>query len=68
MAARLAWITSERLRDDESCRVLALVVAAHLKGIKQLLNNPQRIPQSLRKFELPFTPPTLVRRIEVMGD
>jgi pheromone shutdown protein TraB len=68
MAARLAWITSERLRDDESCKVLAVVGAAHVKGIKQLLNNPQLIPRSLRKYGLPFTPPALVRRIEVMGD
>lgn len=68
MAARLAWITSERLRDDEACRVLAVVGAAHVKGISQMLNNPQLIPRSLREFELPFTPPPLVRRIGVIGD
>lgn len=68
MAARLAWITTKRLRDDESCRVLAVVGAAHVKGIKQLLRKPEFIPRSLRDFELPFTPPTLVRRIEVIGD
>jgi hypothetical protein len=68
MAARLAWITSERLSADELCRVLAVVGAAHVKGIKRLLNNPQLIPGSLREFELPFTPPTLVRRIKVVGD
>lgn len=68
MAARLAWITSERLGNDETCMVLALVGAAHVKGIKQLLKNPQMIPRNLREFELPFTPPTLVRRIKVEGD
>ncbi len=68
MAARLAWITSQRLRDGETCRVLALVGAAHAKGIRKMLNNPQLIPRNLREFELPFSPPSLVRRIRVMGD
>jgi pheromone shutdown protein TraB len=68
MAARLTWITSERLSANEPCRVPAVVGAAHVKGIKQMLNNPQLIPRNLREFELPFTPPTLMRRIEVMGD
>jgi pheromone shutdown protein TraB len=68
MAARLAWITSERLNADQKCRVLTLVGAAHVKGIEQLLKAPQMIPRNLREFELPFTPPTLVRRIKVMGD
>jgi pheromone shutdown protein TraB len=68
MAARLAWITSERLNADEKCRVLTLVGATHVKGIEQLLKAPQMIPRNLREFELPFTPPTLVRRIKVMGD
>jgi len=68
MAARLAWITSERLRADEPCKVLALVGAAHVKGISQMLDNPQLIPRNLGEFELPFTPPTLIRRMKVMGD
>ncbi len=68
MAARLAWITSERLRADEPCRVLAIVGAAHVKGMRELLSNPQLIPRNLREFELPFTPPALIRRIGVMGD
>jgi pheromone shutdown protein TraB len=68
MAARLAWITSEKLSANEPCKVLAVVGAAHVKGMKQLLRKPEFIPRNLRDFELPFTPPTLVRRIEVISD
>lgn len=68
MAARLAWITSERLRDEEKPNILALVGAAHVKGIKHLLRNPQAIRENLRGFELSFTPPMLIRRIQINGD
>lgn len=68
MAARLAWITSQRLRAEENPKILALVGAAHVKGIKCLLINPQAIRENLRGLYLPFTPPTLVRRIRINGD
>jgi len=68
MAARLAWITSEKLRDETNPNVLALVGAAHVKGIKHMLRNPQAIQENLRGFEIPFTPPTLIRRIQVTAD
>jgi pheromone shutdown protein TraB len=68
MAARLAWITSERLRNEENPNVLALVGAAHVSGIKHKLAKPQAIQENLREFEIPFTPPTLIRRIQVTAD
>ena len=68
MAARLAWITSEELKAEENPNVLALVGAAHVKGIKHMLGKPQVIRENLREFEIPFTPPTLIRRIQVTAD
>lgn len=68
MAARLAWITSESLKKAETPRVLALVGAAHVRGLRSLLQTPIAIKESLRKLDLSFTPPTLIRRIGVNGD
>jgi len=68
MAARLAWIATEALKADKAPRVLALVGAAHLKGIESLLTNPLRIRQNLRRLNLTFTPPELIRRIGIKGD
>ena len=68
MAARLAWITSERLNADEKCRVLTLVGAAHVKGIRSLLRNPTEIKKNLGWLGLSFTQPTLMRRIGISGD
>jgi len=68
MAARLAWIASESLKAEENRNILALVGAAHVKGIESLLRNPMAIRENLRWLELPFTPPTLVRRTQITGD
>lgn len=68
MAARLAWIASESLKAEENPNILALVGAAHVKGIESLLRNPMALRENLRWLELPFTPPTLVRRIQITGD
>jgi len=68
MAARLAWIASESLKAGKEPNILALVGAAHVKGIKSLLRNPLTLREHLRRLELPFTPPTLVRRIQITGD
>jgi len=68
MAARLAWIASEGLKVEGSPNILVLDGAAHVKGIKSLLRNPVAIRESLRGLGLPFTPPTLVRRIQITGD
>ncbi len=65
MAARLAWITSEQLREDGKPNILTFVGAAHVEGIKELLSNPLTIKEDLRKLGLTFTPPTLIRRISV---
>lgn len=65
MAVRLAWIASEKLREDEEPKVLALVGAAHVDGIKSLLKEPLDIKETLRRLNLNFTPPTLIRRISV---
>jgi len=68
MAARLAWIATQSLKAGEQPNILALVGVAHLKGIKSLLRNPTTIRENLRQLELTYTPPTLVRRIQITGD
>lgn len=68
MAVRLAWIASEKLREDEEPKILALVGAAHVDGIKALLEEPIAIRENLRRLSLTFTPPTLIRRISVNAD
>lgn len=68
MAARLAWITSEKLSEDKKPNILAFTGAAHVEGIKRLLSNPFTIKENLQKQGLTFTPPTLIRRISVNTD
>ena len=68
MAARLAWIASKRMDAGEKPNILALTGAAHVEEIKELLRNPMSIKGNLRGLRLPFSPPTLVRRVGIMGD
>jgi len=68
MAARIAWIASENLRAEGNPNILALVGAAHVKGISSMLKNPLEIKENLQVLNLEFTPPTLVRRIQINGD
>jgi len=68
MAARLAWISTKSLNEGYTPCILALVGAAHKKGIKFLLENPTAIRENLRRLGLSFTPPTLIRRIGINGD
>ncbi len=65
MAVRLAWIASEKLREEEEPKILTLVGAAHVDGIKTLLKEPIAIKENLRRLNLNFTPPTLIRRISI---
>jgi len=68
MAARLAWIASKRIDEGEKPDILALTGAAHVEEIEELLKNPINIKENLRRLELPFSPPTLIRRVGIMGD
>lgn len=68
MAARLAWIASKRMDKGEKLNVLALVGAAHVEGIQNLLRNPVSIRDGLRSLSLPYSPPFLVKRVGVGGD
>jgi pheromone shutdown protein TraB len=68
MAVRLAWITTSSLENGETPRVLALVGAAHVKGVKAMLNDPAVLKKRLERLELPFTPPVLMRRVMIVGD
>jgi pheromone shutdown protein TraB len=68
MAARLAWITTSGLEKGEAPRVLALVGAAHVKGMKAMLSDPAVLKKRLDRLELPFTPPVLMRRVMIVGD
>ncbi len=66
MAARLAWIVTKRLDEGvENPQCLALVGAAHVEGIRELLKSPVLIRDSLRRLDLHFSPPTPIRRISV---
>ena len=68
MAARLAWITSSSLKKGDAPRVLALVGAAHVKGMRTMLSDPAVLKKRLDRLELPFTPPVLMRRVMIAGD
>ncbi len=63
MAARLAWVVTQRLDRGEEAKILALMGAAHISGVKKLLCYPLLIREELRKFGLKFTEPTLIRRV-----
>lgn len=68
MAARLAWIVSKSLDDGRKPKILAVVGAAHVDGIRELLASPSAIRESMRRLDLRFTPPTLIRRVKISGD
>jgi len=69
MAARLAWIVSKSLdKGERKPKILAVVGAAHIDGIRKLLANPLAIKENMRRLGLRFTPPTLIRRIRIKGD
>ena len=68
MAARLAWIVSNSLDEGRKPKILAVVGAAHVEGIRDLLRNPFAIKENMRRLSLKFTPPTLIRRVKINGD
>ncbi len=65
MSVKLAWIASKNLNEGNNSKILAFVGAAHVEGIKDLLVNPLLIKDQLRKFNLSFMEPTLVRRVAI---
>ena len=65
MAARLAWIVTQKLNGDKAVRVLALTGAAHVNGINELLGSPLRVGYELRRLGLRFSVPKLIRRVSV---
>jgi len=65
MAARLAWIASKNLNKGKNSKILTFVGAAHVEEIRALLMNPILIKENLRKINLPFTEPTLIRRVAI---
>ncbi len=67
MAARLAAIASSVLEKEEQPNILALVGAAHVRGITGHLQNPASLPETLKRLGLPYSPPTLVKRIHVQN-
>ena len=67
MAARLAGIASTQLRAGATPLILALVGAAHEAGLTPLLANPASIRDALRRHALPYTAPTLIRRVAVQA-
>lgn len=69
MASRLAWIASKRIDEgEEKPNVLALVGAAHVGEIRELLEQPSTIRENLQRLSLTFSPPPLVRRVRITGD
>jgi pheromone shutdown protein TraB len=67
MAARLAWISSTHLDAGTKPRILTFVGAAHVEGIRGLLQHPHQIRDHLRTYHLRFTNPTLIRRVAVQA-
>ena len=65
MTAKLAWIASKNLNEGKNSKILAFVGAAHVEGIEDLLMNPLFIKDQLRRFNLSFTEPTLIRRVAI---
>ncbi|UCB60297.1 MAG: hypothetical protein JSW72_09370 [Candidatus Bathyarchaeota archaeon] len=65
MAARLAWIVTQKLARGEEVKVLSLTGAAHVKGIQKLLASALSIREELRRFGLRFKPPSLIKRVNV---
>lgn len=65
MAARLAWIASKNLNKGKNSKILTFIGAAHVEEIRTLLMNPILIKENLRKINLPFTEPTLIRRVAI---
>lgn len=65
MAARLAWIASKNLNKGKNSKILTFVGAAHVEEIRALLMDPILIKENLRKINLPFTEPTLIRRVAI---
>ncbi len=69
MAARLGWITSKRIDEgEEEPNILALVGAAHVEEIRELLKCPLAIRENLQGLSLSFSPPVVVRRVRITGD
>ena len=68
MAARLAWIASKNLDEGKNPKILTFVGAAHVEGIRELLMNPILIKDQLRRVNLSFTEPTLIRRVAIQRD
>ncbi|MFQ5951362.1 MAG: hypothetical protein ACE5KH_04685 [Candidatus Geothermarchaeales archaeon] len=66
MSGRLAWIATERIQQGMTePGILALVGAAHVEGIRELLAEPSSIASKLRSYGLEFTPPDAIRRMKV---
>ena len=68
MAARLAWIASKNLNEGKNSKILTFVGAAHVEGIRDLLMNPILIRDQLRRSNLSFTEPTLIKRVAIQKD
>lgn len=65
MAARLAWIVTQKLAKEGGVKVLALTGAAHVSAIQELLASPSRIGHELQRLWLKFSVPKLIRRVSV---
>lgn len=65
MAAKLAWIVSKKLRKGEKPKILTFVGAAHVEGMRSLMNKPFLIKEQLRRLKLSFSKPFLIRRVAV---
>ncbi|MBS7645441.1 MAG: TraB/GumN family protein [Candidatus Bathyarchaeia archaeon] len=65
MAARIAWIATQRIDRGEEPKILAVVGAAHVEGIESLLRRPEEIGENLRRYGLKFSPPKLIRKINI---
>lgn len=65
MAVRLAWIASKNLNEGKTAKILTFIGAAHVEGIRDLLQHPLQLRETMRCFNLSFSEPTLIRRVAV---
>jgi pheromone shutdown protein TraB len=65
MAARLACIVSKNVSEKVKSKILTFVGAAHVEGIKKYLEDPLLIKNDLKRYDLKYTEPFLIRRVSI---
>lgn len=66
MAARLYYIIKNYLdKGLKDFKILVVTGAAHLPGLKEMLQNPELAFETMKKYGIKPTPPFLIKRLKV---